>query len=108
MRSTMKILSALTLLAGSGTASAAPKKLFLDVHTLGKGKVTAQDVAAAHKKDIATGKKYGVDYRTYWFDEKEGKVFCLVEAPSAEAAIAVHKEAHGLLADSIEEVIEGQ
>ncbi len=33
---------------------------------------------------------------------------CLVEAPSAEAAIAVHKEAHGLLPDSIERVSEGR
>jgi len=34
-------------------------------------------------------------------------VFCLVEAPDKEAAIAVHREAHGLVADSIVEVKEG-
>jgi Protein of unknown function (DUF4242) len=34
-------------------------------------------------------------------------VFCLIEAPSAEAATAVHKEAHGLLADEIFPVEEG-
>jgi hypothetical protein len=80
------------------------KKLFLDVHDLGSGKVTAKDVAAAHEKDLATEGKYGVDYKAYWLDEKEGKIYCLAEAPSAEAANAVHKEAHGLVANSIMEV----
>ncbi|MEO8330401.1 MAG: nickel-binding protein, partial [Candidatus Nanopelagicales bacterium] len=40
-------------------------------------------------------------------DEKAGKIFCLVEAPSAEAAVQVHREAHGLLADEVFEVVEG-
>jgi hypothetical protein len=48
-----------------------------------------------------------VKYLQYWVNEAEGKVVCLVEAPSAEAAVAVHKEAHGLLADQIFEVTEG-
>jgi hypothetical protein len=48
-----------------------------------------------------------VDYRQYWFDENSGKVFCLVEAPDAEAAAAVHREAHGLVADQIVPVHEG-
>jgi hypothetical protein len=88
------------------TAAAAPPKnrLFLDVHELGSGKVTAKDVAAAHQKDLATEGKYGVHYRAYWVDEKLGKIFCLAEAPSAEAATAVHKEAHGLTATTVMEV----
>jgi hypothetical protein len=49
-----------------------------------------------------------VKYHKYWFDETSGKVFCLVEAPSKEAAEAVHREAHGLLADEITEVKEGE
>jgi Protein of unknown function (DUF4242) len=48
-----------------------------------------------------------VKYLRYWVDEKDAKVFCLAEAPSADAAIAVHREAHGLLADRIYEVVEG-
>lgn len=40
-------------------------------------------------------------------DDKAGKVFCLVEAPDAEAANTVHREAHGLVADEIYEVKEG-
>jgi hypothetical protein len=40
-------------------------------------------------------------------DEGQGKAFCLVEAPSAEAAATVHREAHGLVADDVFEVKEG-
>ncbi len=43
----------------------------------------------------------------YWVNEKEGKVFCLVDAPNAEAANTVHREASGLVADEIFEVEEG-
>jgi hypothetical protein len=69
--------------------------------------LTAEAVAGAHKKDLETQGKYGVKYLKYWFDEGTGKVFCLVEAPSKEAAERVHKEAHGLVADEIIEVKEG-
>ena len=86
------------------TPTGATRKLFLDVHELGSGKVTAKDVAGAHQKDLATESKYGVDYKAYWVDEKQGKIYCLVEAPSAEAATAVHKEAHGLVASKIMQV----
>src|SRR4051812_7078708 len=54
----------------SAPVAATTKKLFLDVHEVGKGKVTAKDVAAAHKKDLATEGKYGVEYKAYWVDEK--------------------------------------
>jgi Protein of unknown function (DUF4242) len=43
----------------------------------------------------------------YWFSEEEGEVYCLFEAPNAEAAEAVHREAHGNVADEIVEVKEG-
>src|SRR5689334_15229925 len=72
--------------------AAGAKKLFLDEHDVGPGKVNAAALAEAHKKDLATQGKYGVEYKAYWFDEKEGKVYCLSEAPSAEAAANVHKE----------------
>jgi hypothetical protein len=80
--------------------------LFLDIHKFVPG-LTAEAVAGAHKKDLETQGKYGVKYLKYWFDESTGKVFCLVEAPSKEAAERVHKEAHGLVADEIIEVKEG-
>lgn len=43
----------------------------------------------------------------YWADVSAGKVFCVVEAPNAEAAHTVHREAHGLVADEIFPVEQG-
>jgi hypothetical protein len=80
--------------------------LFMDIHNHIDG-LTADGVAHAHQADLATQEKYDVTYHRYWFDEATGKVFCLVEAPSKEAAIAVHREAHGLVADELVEVKEG-
>jgi hypothetical protein len=83
-------------------------KLYLDRHELGPGKVTAKEVAAAHEKDLAVEAKHRARFLNYWFDEETGTVTCLVEAPSAEAAIATHQEAHGLLPQAIDEVVEGR
>jgi hypothetical protein len=80
--------------------------LYMDIHHHVEG-LTAQAVAGAHQKDLEVQEKYGVKYLKYWFDESTGKVFCLVEAPSKEAAVAVHREAHGLVADELIEVEEG-
>jgi hypothetical protein len=81
--------------------------LYMDIHESVPEGTTAQDVAGAHAADLSVQGKYGVDYRSYWVDEADGKVFCLVEAPDPEAAAAVHREAHGLLADHIHEVVVG-
>ena len=80
--------------------------MFMDVHNLGTG-VSMDDVAQAHQADLATQGEYDVSYLRYWVDEDKGQIFCLVEAPDADAAISVHKEAHGLLADAIYSVSEG-
>lgn len=74
--------------------------LFMDVHTI-EGGVSAADVAGAHQKDLETQGKYGVSYLKYWVDEGAGKIFCLVDANSAEDANTVHRQAHGLVADEI-------
>jgi hypothetical protein len=79
--------------------------LFMDMHHM-EGGVSASDVAAAHQADLATQSKHGVNYLRYWVDEDAGKIFCLVEAPDAEAANTVHREAHGLVADEIYSVSE--
>jgi hypothetical protein len=79
--------------------------LFMDVHNI-EGGVTAEDVAGAHRADLETQGKYGVNYLRYWVDEEAGKIFCLVEAESASDAATVHKEAHGLVADEIYSVSE--
>jgi hypothetical protein len=81
--------------------------LFMDVHESLPEGAGAKDVAEAHAADVATQDQYGVKYVRYWVDEKEGKVFCLVEAPDADTAVTVHREAHGLVADHIYEVEEG-
>ncbi len=80
--------------------------LYLDVHNKVEG-ATTDAMAQAHRKDLEVQHKYGVNYLRYWFDEGTGKVFCLVSAPNKEAAIAVHREAHGLVADEIIPVQEG-
>jgi hypothetical protein len=79
--------------------------LYMDEHDLPG--VKAEDVVGAHEADERVQGQYGVTYKHYWVDEAAGKVFCLVEAPDKEAAIAVHREAHGLVADQIFEVVEG-
>jgi hypothetical protein len=38
---------------------------------------------------------------------RAGKIFCLVDAPSADVAADVHREAHGLVAQEIYQVTEG-
>ncbi len=80
--------------------------LYMDVHNIGDG-VTVDGVAQAHQADLQTQGKYDVSYLRYWVNESEGKVFCLVEAPDAESASTVHREAHGLVADQVIEVQEG-
>ncbi len=79
--------------------------LFMDVHRNAKG-VTTDEVVAAHELDLETQAKYQTKYLTYWFNQDAGKIFCLVDAPSKDAANAVHKEAHGLVADELIEVQE--
>ncbi|HSJ35566.1 MAG TPA: DUF4242 domain-containing protein [Acidimicrobiia bacterium] len=81
--------------------------LYMDIHQKLPDGATAKDVAEAHTADMEIQDQYGVTYRNYWVDDKAGKVFCLVEAPSPEAAATVHREAHGLVADAIFEVEQG-
>ena len=79
--------------------------LFMDMDSIDGG-VSASDAAAAHEADLATQAAYGVSYLRYWVDEEAGKIFCLVDAPDAEAANTVHRKAHGLVADEIYPVSE--
>jgi class 3 adenylate cyclase len=76
--------------------------LYLDRHDLPG--VTASDVAIAHARDVETQEKYGVRYISYWLDYERQSAFCLVESPTKAAAEAVHREAHGMVADNIIEV----
>jgi hypothetical protein len=80
--------------------------LFMDVHQIARG-VAMDDVAKAHLADLQIQAAYDVRYLRYWVDEQGGRVFCLVEAPSAKAAADVHRQAHGLVADHIYPIQEG-
>jgi Protein of unknown function (DUF4242) len=80
--------------------------LFMDVHEIAGG-VAMDDVAKAHLDDLRAQPAHDVRYLRYWVDEAAGRVFCLVEAPSAQAAADVHREAHGLVAEQIYQVQEG-
>ena len=80
--------------------------LYMDIHKNVDG-LTAEALAEAHAKDLEKQGAHDVEYLHYWYNEQEGTVFCLCRAPSAEAAEAVHREAHGLVADDIVEVSEG-
>lgn len=81
--------------------------LYMDVHNRLPEGTTASDLAGAHAADLEVQQQYGVEYLHYWVDAEAGKVFCLVSAPTADAAHAVHREAHGLVADEIYPVVQG-
>ena len=70
--------------------------------------LTAVAVAEAHMMDLEVQEKHRVKYLKYWFNEEDGTIFCLVDAPNKEAAEAVHREAHGLVAQEIIEVKAGE
>ena len=81
--------------------------LYLDIHKGIKG-LTAEAAAEAHQKDLEAQGKHGAKFLKYWYNLEEGTVFCLSESPSAEASEAVHRDAHGMVADEIIEVQEGK
>ena len=80
--------------------------LYMDVHSLASA-VTSEEVGKAHQADPQTQGSYDVSYLHYLVDGERGKIFCLVQAPTADAAATVHREAHGLLAEEIYQVQEG-
>jgi len=77
--------------------------LFLDLHNLPDG-VTAAHVAEMHKADLDIEHEYNCRGLTYWCDEKRKTAFCLIEAPSKEALIELHENAHGAVPTRIIEV----
>jgi Nickel responsive protein SCO4226-like len=62
---------------------------YMDVHDIPG--VKAEAVAEAHAADVRVQGKYGVNYKSYWVNEGDGKVFCLVDAPDKESAARVHR-----------------
>ncbi len=82
--------------------------LYMDVHELGAGNVTAEAVAEAHAADLRVQDAHGVSFLRYWVDEANGVVYCLAEAPNADAIVDAHREAHGLLPDVVGPVVQGE
>lgn len=80
--------------------------LYMDIHDKLRS-VTPEAIAEAHRQDLAVQDKHGVKYLKYWLNKDSGRLVCLVEAPSKEAAFAVHYESHGMLPNEIWEVDEG-
>jgi hypothetical protein len=79
--------------------------LYMDVHYRIDG-LTAEGVIDAHRRDVQMQGRHGIRWVSYWFDEGSGRVFCLAEAPNAQASEDCHREAHGIMADEIHEVKE--
>lgn len=73
--------------------------LFMDLHYITG--VTAKEVGQAHQLDLNNQDQFGCKLMTYWFDEKRGYIFCLVECEDKNALIELHKNAHGLVPNKI-------
>ena len=102
------LFALLLTISGSYAQSQNSKNnLYIDVHYLPDGKVKYEDVAAAHAKDLATESKYGVQFIKYWVDESKGVVYCLSSAPDSSAITSTHREAHGLIPQTIYKVEDG-
>jgi Protein of unknown function (DUF4242) len=72
---------------------------FMDVHTSMKG-VTTEALHEAHQADLAIQDDEQVNFKKAWADPESGMVFCLSEAPNAEAVQKIHERA-GHPADQI-------
>ena len=77
--------------------------IYMDRHDV-SADVTAEIVARLHQEDLKVQHLYGCKGLTYWFDEDRKTAFCLVEAPSKEALISMHNNAHGEVPHSVIEV----
>src|SRR5262249_42977455 len=75
---------------------------YIDIHDVTG--LSPEDIAKAHERDMQTQGQHGVEYVKYWINQKKNKLYCLCNAPSAEAADRVHHEAHGFRATRILEV----
>jgi uncharacterized protein Usg len=93
--------------AQTAATDTSKSNLYIDVHYLPAGKVNYADVAAAHEKDLAVQKKYNTHFIKYWVDESKGVVYCLSSAPDTASIQNTHREAHGLIPQTIYKVETG-
>jgi hypothetical protein len=107
-RSVLATVALAVGLSACSETSPAATQLYMDVHDLGPGKVTAEAVAKAHAADLSVQDRHGVQFIRYWVDEQQGKVYCLSRASSSASIVDTHREAHGLLPNTVGPVSEGQ
>ncbi|MDA0631896.1 SCO4226 family nickel-binding protein [Nonomuraea sp. CA-218870] len=65
---------------------------FMDVHRDMMG-ITDEQLEDAHIADIAIQDEEGVTFEHAWADPDDGIVYCLSEAPSADAVRRIHERA---------------
>ena len=75
---------------------------FMDVHR-GMTGITPEQLVEAHNADLNIQGEEGVDFKQAWADPATGMVFCLSEAPTAEAVKKIH-ERTGHPADEVYEL----
>ncbi|MEF9904793.1 SCO4226 family nickel-binding protein [Streptomyces sp. P9-A2] len=75
---------------------------YMDIHHNMRG-ITADQLEQAHAADLAIQQEEGVLFQHAWADPESGTVYCLSEAPSAEAVQRIH-ERTGHQADEIHPV----
>ncbi|GAB2665543.1 SCO4226 family nickel-binding protein [Nocardia goodfellowii] len=75
---------------------------FMDVHRTMPG-VTPEALTEAHNADLAIQADEQVNFKHAWADPETGMIFCLSEAPDAEAVQKIHQRA-GHPADNIYQV----
>lgn len=65
---------------------------FMDVHQ-GMHGVTPEALLAAHQADLDIQADEGVDFQHAWGDPDSGMVWCISEAPNADAVRKIHERA---------------
>ena len=65
---------------------------FMDVHT-GMTGITPEALMEAHNADLAIQGEEGVEFQHAWADPESGMVWCISEAPSADAVRRIHERA---------------
>jgi class 3 adenylate cyclase len=78
--------------------------LYMDRHDVPGA--SAEEVADAHKRDIALSDKHHVQFFSYWFDADQGIVSCFARAPAKQNMLEIHEESHGLIPSEVIEVAE--
>ena len=75
---------------------------FMDIHR-GMKDITPEQLLEAHQADLDIQDTEGVDFKHAWADPSTGVVFCLSEAPNADAVKRIHEKA-GHPTDEVYEV----